>query len=402
MKALILTNEFPPNVYGGAGVHVEYLCGELAKHIQVDVRCFGDQDLTEAHMKVTGHKISKDLIAAAPDKFKSPLHTIMQCVSFNAQPIDADVVHCHTWYAQFGGILAKMLYDIPLVITTHSLEPMRPWKREQLGRGYDFSSWIEKTALEMSDAIIAVSNETRDDVLTHFDVDPDKIVIIPNGIDIDEYQPAKSSDALTKYGIPEDLEYVLFVGRVTRQKGIIHLVRAIKDLDPDIGVVLCAGQPDTEEIGREMREGVEAVQKERDHVYWIPEMVPKRAAIELYSHATVFCCPSVYEPFGIINLEAMACETPVVASAVGGIKEVVVHNETGLLVLFEPDIHSSSGVLNPEQFAQDLALAVNRVFRDKELAQKMAKAGRKRVEEVYSWSTIAERVVYLYQNLIVG
>ncbi len=402
MKALILTNEFPPNVYGGAGVHVEYLCRELAKHIQVDVRCFGEQDLTEGHMKVKGHTIPKELLAAAPNKFKSPLSTIMQCASFNATPIDADVVHCHTWYAQFGGILAKMLYGIPLVITTHSLEPMRPWKREQLGRGYDFSSWIEKTALEMSDAIIAVSDETRDDVLRHFDVNPDKVVIIPNGIDIDEYQPADSFDTLAEYGIPQDLEYVLFVGRVTRQKGIIHLVRAIKDLDPNIGVVLCAGQPDTEEIGREMTEGVTSVQKERDHVYWIPEMVSKRTAIELYSRAAVFCCPSVYEPFGIINLEAMACGTPVVASAVGGIKEVVVHNETGLLVLFEPDIHSSSGVLNPEQFSQDLAVAINRVFQDKQLAQKMAKAGRKRVEEIYSWSTIAEKVVYLYQNLIAG
>ncbi len=400
MKALFLTNEFPPHVYGGAGVHVEYLTRELSKLMSVDVRCFGDQDLSGGALEVKGHQAPEGLVDRAVKQLRPPLDTLARCVSFNAEPVDADVVHCHTWYSHFGGILAKLLYGLPLVITTHSLEPLRPWKREQLGRGYDLSSWVERTALEMADLVIAVSQETRRDVLQHFDIDPEKIAVVPNGIDTEEYQPCESKSALVKHGIPEDLPYVLFVGRITRQKGIIHLVRAIEHLDPQVGVVLCAGAPDTPEIAREMADGVAAVQQSRADVYWIQEMVPKQAAIQLYSHAQVFCCPSIYEPFGIINLEAMACTTPVVASAVGGIKEVVLHEETGLLVPFAQEEQSPFEALRPDQFARDLAAAINGLMNDASLRRKMGQAGRRRAEEVYSWRAVAAQVQALYQQLL--
>lgn len=399
MKALLLTNEYPPNVYGGAGVHVEYLSRELSRLIPVEVRCFGDQDQVLGQLSVHGHPIPDGLLDAAPAALRSPLGTLARCVSFNATATRAQIVHCHTWYTHFGGILAKQLYGAALVITTHSLEPLRPWKREQLGRGYDFSSWVEHTALQMADAIIAVSQETRLDVLRLFDVDPARVHVIPNGIDTDEYQPATAVDALQRHGVPEDLPYVLFVGRITRQKGIIHLVHAIEHLDPGIGVVLCAGAPDTEEIGREMEQGVAQVQRRREHVYWIREMVPKPDAIQLYSHAQVFCCPSIYEPFGIINLEAMACGTPVVASAVGGIKEVVQHETTGLLVPFEQETAPPFEASDPARFARDLAGAINRLMADEPLQRRMGQAGRSRAAEVYSWRAIARQVLALYETL---
>lgn len=241
----------------------------------------------------------------------------------------------HTWYAHFGAILAKINYNIPMVLTVHSLEPLRPWKREQLGHGYDFSSWVEKTAVEIADAVIAVSEETRQDVLRLFNVKPDRVRIIYNGIDPDEYYPRESRDQLLKYGVDPDRPFVLFLGRIARQKGIIHLVNAIKYMDKGFQVVLCAGAPDTPEIAQEMKEDVEEAQSKHGDVVWIEKMVPKEAVYELYTHASVFCCPSIYEPFGIINLEAMACETAVVASAVGGIKEVVADGETGFLVPLE-------------------------------------------------------------------
>jgi glycogen synthase len=318
----------------------------------------------------------------------------------NIKPVDADVVHCHTWYSHFAGIMAKLCYGTPLVVTTHSLEPLRPWKRDQLGRGYDASSWIEKTAIEMADAVIAVSKETKEDVLKFFNVDEKKIEVIYNGIDLQQYQKTKDTSALQKHHIDPTKPFVLFVGRITKQKGIIHLVNAIRHIDPETQIVLCAGAPDTKEIAEEMEQAVQAVQKERKNVIWIDEMLDKPSVIQLYSHATVFCCPSIYEPFGIINIEAMACHTPVVASAVGGIKEVVVHNETGLLIPLEQQTTAPFEPVDPDQFSRDLAAGINKVVSNKDLQISMAAAGRKRVENHFDWKAIAQQTAELYSSLI--
>lgn len=399
MKALFYTREFPPYVYGGAGVHVEYLASELAKLMEVDVRCFGDQDSTNDHLSVKGYPYDNSIFNNSDDKLKAVFKTLSTCLHMNAEPIDADIVHCHTWYAHFAGIVAKLCYGIPIVITTHSLEPLRPWKREQLGRGYDASSWIEKTAIELADALIAVSEETKEDVLKYFDVDEDKVKVIYNGINLQEYKTTLETSTLDEYGVDKTKPYVLFVGRITRQKGIIHLVNAIKYIDSDTQIVLCAGAPDTPEIGKEMEDAVNEVKKERKNVIWIDKMVTKKEIIQLYSHADVFCCPSIYEPFGIINIEAMACNTAVVASAVGGIKEVVVHNETGILVPVEQQKEAPFEPVNPDKFARDLADGVNKVISNKELREAMAIKGRKRVEEYFDWISIAKQVEELYKSL---
>src|ERR1041385_1831520 len=384
MKVLFLTNEYPPHIYGGAGVHVGFLTRELARTMPVEVRCFGDQRLEEGNLKVTGYEIDTSNFTC-PKPLRSLFGAVHRCTDFNTTNIDADLVHCHTWYSHFGGILAKKNYGIPLVITTHSLEPLRPWKREQLAGGYDFSLWVEKTALEMADAIIAVSHETKGDIGRLFDVDPKRVHVIHNGIDLQEYRKVGATDALERHGIDPKEPYLLFVGRITRQKGIIHLVRAIQFMDADFPIVLCAGAPDTKEIGQEMKEAVAEAQKKRKNIFWIEEMLDRKAVVELYSHAAVFCCPSIYEPFGIINLEAMACETPVVATAVGGIKEVVVDGETGFLVPVEFR-EETFKLANPEKFSRDLATKINQLMKDRQLRDKFAKAGRKRAEELFSWS----------------
>jgi starch synthase len=400
MKALFYTREFPPYVYGGAGVHVEYLAGELSKLMEIDVRCFGDQDEKDGNLSVKGFPFDNANFDHSNDKLKAVFKTLSTCIHMNAEEVDADIVHCHTWYAQFAGIVAKLCYGIPLVITTHSLEPLRPWKREQLGRGYDASSWVEKTAIEMADAIIAVSQETKVDVMNNFSVDEEKVKVIYNGINLQEYVVTDKVSTLEEYGIDQSKPFVLFVGRITKQKGIIHLVNAVKYIDPDTQIVLCAGAPDTPEIAKEMEDSVAAVKKDRDNVIWIDVMLEKEEVIQLYSHADVFCCPSIYEPFGIINIEAMACETAVVASAVGGIKEVVVHGETGLLIPLEQQEEAPFEPKNPDQFSKDLADGVNQLIADKELASQMAKKGRKRVEDTFDWIAIAKQVEDLYKSLI--
>jgi len=399
MKALLLTNEYPPNVYGGAGVHVEYLSRELAKLMEVEVRCFGEQLDESKPLTVRGTTVDPSRFDGADQRIKPVLNALAHSIDFNIKPSGADVVHCHTWYSHFGGIAAKLAYGIPLVITAHSLEPLRPWKREQLGGGYDFSSWIEKTALEMADAVIAVSKETKADILNHFDVDESKIEMIYNGIDTTQYHKVSTKFCFEKYGIDPDKPFVLFVGRITRQKGIVHLVNAIQYMSPDCQVVLCAGAPDTKEIAKEMSDAVDVARKLRDGIIWIEEMVSKETAIELYSNAAVFCCPSIYEPFGIINLEAMACETPVVASAVGGIKEVVVHGETGLLVPVEQLKVAPFEPVDPKQFSRDLAEAVNQLIADPALCKKMGAASRARAVETFSWTAIAEQTAELYKRL---
>jgi len=399
MKVLFYTREYPPYVYGGAGVHVEYLAKELSRFMEVEVRCFGDQDLEEHALKVKGFKSELQTLLNTKPELVPIFTTLNTCIQMNGGLMNADIVHCHTWYAQFAGILAKLCYGTPLVLTTHSLEPLRPWKREQLGRGYDASSWIEKTAIEMADAVIAVSEETKQDVLQYFNVDEKKVSVIYNGIDLDEYNVTTESFALDKYGVDKTKPYVLFVGRITRQKGIIHLVNAIKYLHQDIQVVLCAGAPDTEEIGREMKERVEQVQQTRNNVIWIAEMVSKKEVIQLYSHAAVFCCPSIYEPFGIINIEAMACNTAVVASSVGGIKEVV-SSETGILIPLQQDKTAPFEASHPDVFARDLASGINKLMDDEGLRTFMGENGRKRVEKYFDWRAIARQTEELYKKIL--
>jgi alpha-maltose-1-phosphate synthase len=398
LKVLFLTNEYPPHIYGGAGVHVGYLSRELAKSMPVEVRCFGDQNFEERNLKVRGFGLDTSDFTC-PKPLQSVFGAVRRCTDFNTTNIDADLVHCHTWYSHFGGILAKLNYGIPFVITVHSLEPLRPWKREQLGGGYDFSLWIEKTALEMADAIIAVSFETKGDIERLFEVNPNRVRVIHNGIDLEEYRRVDSTDAFKRHGINPDKPYLLFVGRIARQKGIVYLVQAIQFMDPGFQIVLCAGAPDTPEIAIEMQKAIEQAKAKRSDIIWIEEMVDRSAVIELYSHAGVFCCPSIYEPFGIINLEAMACGTAVVASAVGGIKEVVVNGETGFLVPLEQMKESPFEPIDPEKFSRDLAEKINQLMKDRQLREKFGKAGRKRVEEKFSWSAIAQKTKALYETL---
>jgi alpha-maltose-1-phosphate synthase len=398
VKVLFLTNEYPPNIYGGAGVHVGYLSRELAKTMPVEVRCFGNQRLEEGDLTVIGFELDATNFTC-PKPLRSAFGAVRRCTDFNTMNIDADLVHCHTWYSHFGGILAKKNYGLPLVITVHSLEPLRPWKREQLAGGYDFSLWVEKTALEMADAIIAVSNETKRDIERLFDVDPARVHAIHNGIDLNQYRKVDSIGALKRYQVDPAKPYLLFVGRITRQKGFQHLVRAIEFMDRDFQIVLCAAAPDTPQLAEEMRVAVERAEAQRAGIIWIDEMVDQQTARELYSHAAVFICPSIYEPFGIINLEAMACETAVVASAVGGIKEVVVEGETGFLVPLEQMKESPFEATNPEKFARDLARRVNQLMRDPQLRDRFGKAGRKRVEQHFSWAAIAEKTKALYEAL---
>ena len=401
MRALILTNEFPPQIYGGAGVHVGELTRHLRELIELDIRTFATATDDAAGWRVRGYEAAHDL-AVADERLRPMLAALSRDLAMVADPIDADVVHVHTWYTHFAGMLTKLAYGIPLVLTVHSLEPLRPWKREQLGGGYDVSTWVERTAIEAADAVVAVSNGTRGDVLRLYDLDPARVHVIHNGIDADFYRPDPATDALERHGIDPSVPYVLFVGRITRQKGIVHLVRALHHLAPGIGVVLCAGQPDTSEIAREMTEGVRAVQAERPNVVWIGEMLSREDVRQLYSHAAVFCCPSVYEPFGIINLEAAACETPVVASAVGGIPEVVVDGETGLLVPVELSPDDPMRPLDPDRFELNLAGAINALMADATTREVMGRAGRRRAVESFSWASIARQTVTLYESLIGG
>ncbi|MFO8063043.1 MAG: glycogen synthase [Spirochaetota bacterium] len=398
-KVALFSNEYPPNVYGGAGVHVEYLSKALSELVPVEVRCFGEQNYSEGNLTVRGYQPWEEMSRNTDPRFTGAMGAFSRSLAMAKDTLDADVVHCHTWYTQMGGLLAGKLWDIPFVLTTHSLEPLRPWKAEQLGSAYHLSSWMERTAIEGSDAVIAVSKETRKDIFDHFGAAESKTHVIHNGIDLDEYRPTDRTDALERFGVDPSKPFVLFVGRVTRQKGIIHLVDAIPDIDPEIQVVLVAGAPDTEHIAREMEEHVAHARAQRSGVIWIDEMVNRSDVIQFYSQATVFCCPSVYEPFGIINLEAMACETPVVASRVGGIPEVVVPDETGLLVDLDLEPRTFSPK-DPECFSKELARSINTIAGDSSLARRMGRAGRKRAEKHFSWRAIAKKTLELYEFLI--
>lgn len=438
MRVGLMTREYPPYVYGGAGVHVEYLSRELAKTIEVDVHAWGETPEADslhdpqlphgAHLQVHFEQPWPMISNGTTAKFKGALEALSLNLLQNLHLEKLDIIHTHTWYVAMAGFLAKKLYGIPFVLTTHSLEPLRAWKAEQLGTGYALSSWMERTAILDADAIVAVSNGTKDDIVKAYpDVDPSRIHVIYNGIDLQQYQYTPDISALVKYGVDPEKPYVLFVGRITRQKGVTHLVEAIQYLPAGTQVVLCAGAPDTPEIATEMRAMVEAVRQftpgsqraavenftengghstatgdptgTGHNLVWIEQMVTKAEAIQLYSHCAVFCCPSVYEPFGIINLEAMACRAPVVASATGGILEVVVEGKTGHLVPFEADPETTLPS-DPEQFAKDLATRITQLLADPDKAQRMGDEGRKRVEEHFSWTAIAAQTIQLYESLI--
>jgi len=395
-----MTREYPPYVYGGAGVHVEYLSRELAKTIEVEVHCWGDQFSDDGNLHVRGDEPWSRITEGTQEKFKAALETFSLNLAQMTSIAAIDIVHTHTWYVSMAGFFAKKLYRIPFVLTTHSLEPLRAWKAEQLGSGYAMSSWMEGTAILDADAVIAVSQGTKADILRAYpEIDASRIHVIYNGIDLNQYQKTAETSALSEYGIDPSQPYVLFVGRITRQKGVTHLVDAIPHLPANLQVVLCAGAPDTPEIAAEMREKIEWVRTINPRVIWIDKMLSKPEAIQLYSNCSVFCCPSVYEPFGIINLEAMACRAPVVASATGGILEVVVDGVTGYLVPFEQD-PVTSFPLHPEKFSRDLAAKLSALLADPEMARRFGDAGRRRVEEKFSWTAIAEQTIDLYRHLI--
>jgi alpha-maltose-1-phosphate synthase len=378
----VLTREYPPDVYGGAGVHVDFLVQELRRLVDVDVHCFGTpRDDAIAHAVPTG-------VAGR----NAALQTLAVDLEIADAVGECDVLHSHTWYANVAGVLGGLLHGVPHVLTAHSLEPQRPWKIEQLGGGYRVSSWAERTAYRNADAVIAVSQGMKADILAVYPfMDPDKVHVVHNGIDTMLYAPDRDTDVLERHGVDLDRPYVVFVGRITRQKGVGHLLAAARDFVPEAQLVLCAGAPDTPEIGAATAAAVESLRETRTGVVWISEMLPRPDVVQLLTHATLFVCPSVYEPLGIVNLEAMACETAVVASAVGGIPEVVADGVTGLLVPYGPAY--------PEGFEAALVEAVNSLVTDPDRAAEMGKAGRARAEREFGWDAIARRTVEVYGSL---
>jgi starch synthase len=386
MRVGVLTREYPPEVYGGAGVHVEFLVRELRKIVDVQVHCFGGSRLEGG---VSSYAPPLELAAANP-----AVRTLAVDLSIAAAVGDADVLHSHTWYANLAGVLGAQLHGVPHVLTAHSLEPQRPWKAEQLGGGYRISSWAERQAYESAEAIVAVSYGMRADVLEAYPfVDPARVHVIHNGIDTDLYAPAQSDEALVRHGIDPTRPYVAFVGRITRQKGVGHLLAAAAAFDPEIQLVLCAGAPDTAELAAETSAAVDMLSAKRSGVVWIHDMLPRDYLTQLLTHAAVFVCPSVYEPLGIVNLEAMACETAVVASAVGGIPEVVADGLTGLLV--------PRAAVTDEEFEAGLADAINALCADPDRARAMGLAGRERAVREFAWEAIAHRTVELYESLVI-
>jgi len=385
VRVAVLTREFPPDVYGGAGVHVDFLVRELRSLVEVSVACFGAPR--------DGAAAFEPPAALAGANFALQTLGVDLEMAASGAVAGADVVHSHTWYANLGGHLGGLLHGVPHVVTAHSLEPRRPWKLEQLGGGYRVSSWIERAAYAEADAVIAVSDGMRADVVDCYSfLDPARVHVVRNGIDTGLYRPDPGTAAVRRLGVDPDRPYALFVGRITRQKGVGHLLAAAHAFDRDVQVVLCAGSPDTPEIGAQTRTAVEALRAGRDGVVWIEEMLPRPDLVQLLTHATVFVCPSVYEPLGIVNLEAMACDTAVVASDVGGIPEVVVDGRTGLLVHYDED--------DTAAFEAGVAAAVNELVADRPRAAAMGRAGRERAEREFSWRTIAEQTVAVYEAVV--
>jgi len=382
MRIGMLTREWPPEIYGGAGVHVDQLVAQLRHLAEVDVHCFG-----APRPDAMAHQVPGFLEGANP---------ALQVLGVDLDMVQAtsgvDILHSHTWYANFAGQVGGLMHGVPHVITAHSLEPMRPWKEEQLGGGYRVSSWVERTAYNDAQAIIAVSNGMRTDVLNSYpNVDPARVHVVHNGVPTDVYHHDSDTTALTQYGIDQSRPYVLFVGRITRQKGIMHLLNAARQFDDSVVLVLCASSPDTPEIGVEVANAVASLRELRGEssVIWIQEQAARPQLIQLFSHALAFVCPSVYEPLGIVNLEAMACETAVVASAVGGIPEVVVDGVTGTLVPYTPDSLS--------EFERNFAEAVNTMVANPSRAEQMGKAGRARAVADFGWAAIAEQTMGIYR-----
>jgi alpha-maltose-1-phosphate synthase len=395
VRVALLTREYPPEVYGGAGVHVEYLARELRRLEELTVHCWGAD---RAEPGVFAHRAWDALGGSAPHL--AALQAMSIDLTMTAGVEGSEVVHSHTWYANLAGHLAKLVYDIPHVATVHSLEPLRPWKAEQLGGGYALSSFCERLGLEGADAVIAVSKGMRRDILACYPaIDPARVRVIYNGIDADEYRPDPSTDVLERFGIDPARPSVVFVGRITRQKGVPYLLDAALSFSREAQLVLCAGAPDTPEIEAEVERRVERLREERGNVIWIDEFLPKPELIQLLSHASVFACPSIYEPLGIVNLEAMACEAAVVATATGGIVEVVEDGITGLLVPFEQE-PGGLEPLDPAAFAADIAVRVNELLADPERAAAMGRAGRARAIESFAWPAIARETVDVYRSLV--
>jgi starch synthase len=394
----LLTREYPPDVYGGAGVHVEYMARELARRVDVTVHCWGDDRPSgDDGPAVVAYRPWEALHGEEP--YAAALQALSIDLAMTAGAASADLVHSHTWYANLAGHLARLVHGVPHVVTVHSLEPMRPWKREQLGGGYALSSFAERTALEAADAIVAVSREHLGEILACYPaIDPDRTSVIYNGIDTSEYRPDPAVDVLQRHGIDPEQPSVVFVGRITRQKGLAHLLDAALALDPSAQLVLCAGAPDTPELAAEIAARVERLRAARSGVIWIEQMLSKAEVIQILSHATVFVCPSVYEPMGIVNLEAMACEAAVVATAVGGIPEVVEDGVTGLLVPYEAG--RGGDPVDPAGLARDLAAPVNRLVGDPSLAREMGVAGRARAAERFGWDVAAAETLRLYERLL--
>jgi starch synthase len=402
MKIALYTNEFPPNIYGGAGVHIDFLSQELAKLGQIEVRCFGDQQEATEKMQVQGIIASLTKMEDESNPHLKMFHNLSKNVEMAQATPQADVIHCHTWYTHLAGIFSRELLQVPLILTTHSLETHRPWKVEQLGNGYFLSRWIENKAYNTADGIIAVSKQMKQDVIEAYGVDPNKVTVIHNGIDPEFYQPTFDTNLLLELGIDPNIPFVLFVGRITRQKGISGLLEAAKYFNKNCQIVLCAGAPDTKEIELETEQLIANLKQDREGVVLISEMLPREKIRVLYSHARVFACPSLYEPFGIINLEAMACETPVVGSHVGGIPEIIVEGETGYLVSLESISRTDFNPKNPEIFQKAFAEKINLLLDNEVMAKQLGKAGRVRVLNIFSWKSIAKTTFDYYQKVIDG
>ena len=397
MRIDIVTKEFPPEIYGGAGVHVAELSRVLAQHVDLQVRAFGAPREPEYHgATVTSYAVPEDLGGA-----NAAVQTLGVDLRIVPDIAGADLVHSHTWYANMAGHIAALLHGIPHVLSAHSLEPLRPWKAEQLGGGYALSSWVEKTAYESAAAIIAVSEGMRQDILRSYpDVDPGKVKVVHNGIDVSQWNRDEGDDIIRALGIDPDRPSVVFVGRNTRQKGVPYLLRAAAKLPADVQLVLCLGAADTPELAAETARLIEELQSQRSGVILIERMLPRNEVIQVLSHATAFACPSIYEPLGIVNLEAMACGAAVVASATGGIPEVVQHGETGLLVPIEQVTDGTGIPLDPEKFVTDFAAALTEVVTDPARAHAMGEAGRRRAEEHFSWESITETTLEVYRSVL--